>query len=162
MEVGVIWGEGREQETAGGLGDRSREGGRGMGRGLSYHHVVLRKVRLVGAWTKRREVAVGVRRIGSEKLREHQNREGNARFPDGKGVEWDGVNNVEYMWEQVQRAMVESTIVRFGGKYSKSELKLQLQERGLLGRKCWQLVMKKQKKDVWKRTGRRRERLKDA
>ena len=27
MEVGVIWGEGREQETAGGLGDRSREGG---------------------------------------------------------------------------------------------------------------------------------------
>ena len=28
---------------------------RGMGRGLSDHHVVLYKVRLVGAWIKRRE-----------------------------------------------------------------------------------------------------------
>ena len=28
---------------------------RGMGRGLSDHHVVLCKVRLVGAWIKRRE-----------------------------------------------------------------------------------------------------------
>ena len=45
---------------------------RGMGRGLSDHHVVLRKVRLVGAWIKRRAVVVGARRIRNEKLREHQ------------------------------------------------------------------------------------------
>ena len=45
---------------------------RGMGHGLSDHYVVLCKVRLVGAWIKRREVLVGARRIRSEKLREHQ------------------------------------------------------------------------------------------
>ena len=39
---------------------------RGMGRGLSDHHIVLCKVRLVGAWIKRREVVVGARRIRSE------------------------------------------------------------------------------------------------
>ena len=49
---------------------------RGMGRGLSDHHVVLCTIRLVGAWIKRREVVVGARRIRSEKLREHQYREG--------------------------------------------------------------------------------------
>ena len=42
---------------------------RGMGRGLSDHHVVLCKVRLVGAWIKRREGVVWARRIRSEKLR---------------------------------------------------------------------------------------------
>ena len=45
---------------------------RGMGRGLSDHHVVPCKVRLVGAWIKRREVLVEARRIRSEKLREYQ------------------------------------------------------------------------------------------
>ena len=40
-------------------------------RGLSDHHVVLCKVRLVGGWNKRREVEVGARRIRNEKLREH-------------------------------------------------------------------------------------------
>ena len=44
----------------------------GMGRGLSDHHVVLYKVKLVGAWIKRREVVNGVRRSRSEKLRKHQ------------------------------------------------------------------------------------------
>ena len=44
---------------------------RGMGRGLSDHYVVLCKVRLVGAWIKRREVVVGAKRIRGEKLREH-------------------------------------------------------------------------------------------
>ena len=43
---------------------------RGMERGLSDHYVVLCKVRLVGAWIKRREVVVGATRIRSEKLRE--------------------------------------------------------------------------------------------
>ena len=47
-----------------------------MGQGLSNHHVVLCKARLVGAWIKRREVVAGARRIRSEKLREHQYREG--------------------------------------------------------------------------------------
>ena len=36
---------------------------RGMGRGLSDHHIVLCKVRLVGEWIKRREVVVGARRV---------------------------------------------------------------------------------------------------
>ena len=41
---------------------------KGMGRGLSDHHIVLCKVRLLEAWIKRREVVVGARRIRSEKL----------------------------------------------------------------------------------------------
>ena len=41
-----------------------------MRRGLSDHHVVLCKVRLVGAWIKKREMVVGVRRIRSEKLKD--------------------------------------------------------------------------------------------
>ena len=44
---------------------------KGMRRGLSGHHVVLCKVRLVDTWI-RREMVNGVRRIRSEKLREHQ------------------------------------------------------------------------------------------
>ena len=44
---------------------------RGMGCSLSDHLVVLCKVRLVGAWIKKREVVVGAWRIRSEKLREH-------------------------------------------------------------------------------------------
>ena len=80
-----------------------------MGRSLSDHYVVLFKVRLVGAWIKRREVMVGARRIRSEKLREHLYREGYAiSLLEGKGVEWDGINNVEHMWEQVKWALVES------------------------------------------------------
>ena len=41
---------------------------RGMGRGLSDHHVVLCTFRLVGVWIKRTEVVVGTRRTRSEKL----------------------------------------------------------------------------------------------
>ena len=69
---------------------------------------VICKVRLVGVWIKKREAVVGARRIRSEKLREHQYRERYIRSLEGKGVEWDGDNNVEHMWEQVKRAMVES------------------------------------------------------
>ena len=68
-----------------------------MGRGLADHHVVLCKVRLVGAWIKRREVVVEARRIRSKKLKEHQYREGYARSLEGRGVEWDGDNNVKHM-----------------------------------------------------------------
>ena len=53
-------------------------------------------------------MVIGSRRIRGEKLRDHQYREGYARSLEGKGVEWDGDNNVEHMWEQVKRAMVES------------------------------------------------------
>ena len=60
---------------------------RGMGRSLSDHYVVLCKVRLVGAWIKRREVVVGARKIRSEQLREHQYREGYAWSLEGNGVE---------------------------------------------------------------------------
>ena len=42
---------------------------RGRVRGLSNHHVVLCKIRLVRAWIKRTEVVVGARRIRSEKPR---------------------------------------------------------------------------------------------
>ena len=41
----------------------------------------------------------GARRILSKKLRGHQYREGYARSLEGNGVEWDGDNNVENMWE---------------------------------------------------------------
>ena len=53
-------------------------------------------------------MVVGARSIRSEKLSEHQYRERYARSLEGKGVEWDGDNNVEHMWEQVKRAMVQS------------------------------------------------------
>ena len=64
---------------------------------------------------------VGARRIRSEKLKEIQYRVGYIRSLDGKGVGWDGDNNVEHMWEQVKRAMLESArevcgSVRVGGK----------------------------------------------
>ena len=42
------------------------------------------------------------RMIRSEKLREHQYKEGYARSLEEKGVEWDGDNNVKHMWEQVK------------------------------------------------------------
>ena len=70
---------------------------RGMRRNLSDHHVLLCKVRLVGEWNKRCEVAVGARRARNEKLRERQYGEGYARSLEGKRVEWDGDNNVEEM-----------------------------------------------------------------
>ena len=68
---------------------------------------------------------VEARRIRSEKLREHQYREGYVRSLEGKGVEWDGDNNVEHMWEQVKQAMVESArevcgSVKVGRKNPKS------------------------------------------
>ena len=52
---------------------------REMGRGLSDHHVVVCKVRLVSAWIKRREGVNGARRIRSGKLREDQYMEGDGR-----------------------------------------------------------------------------------
>ena len=39
------------------------QGVRGMGCGLSYYHVVLRKVRSIGTWIKRREVVNGAKKI---------------------------------------------------------------------------------------------------
>ena len=79
---------------------------RGMGRGLSYHHVVLCKVRLVRTWIKRREVVLGARRIRSEKLREHQYRELYARSFEEKRVGCNKDNNVKHMWKRVKWAMV--------------------------------------------------------
>ena len=61
---------------------------RGIGRGLSDHHVELCKARLVGAWIKRMEMMFWARRIRSEKLRKHHYIEGYARSLEGKGVEW--------------------------------------------------------------------------
>ena len=44
---------------------------RGRRRDLSDHHVLLRKVRLLGVWIMRREAVTGAKRLRSEKLREH-------------------------------------------------------------------------------------------
>ena len=52
---------------------------------------------------------VGAIRIGREKLREHQFKEGYARSLEGKGLKWDGDDNVEHIWKQMKRAMIEST-----------------------------------------------------
>ena len=51
---------------------------------------------------------VGASRIISEKLREHQCREGYTRSLKGKRVDWDGDDNVKHMWEQGKQVMVES------------------------------------------------------
>ena len=40
----------------------------------------------------------GTKRIISEKMREHQYREGYARSLKEKRVEWDRENNAEQMW----------------------------------------------------------------
>ena len=61
------------------------------------HHVLLCKVKLVGAWIKGREVVVGARRIRSEKLRENWYREKYARSLEGKTVEGDDDDNVKHM-----------------------------------------------------------------
>ena len=84
---------------------------RGMGRGLSDHHLALCKVRLMGAWIKRTRVMVEARRISSVKLREDRCRV--------KRVEEEGDNNIEHMWEEVKWAMFESAkeecgLVRMG------------------------------------------------
>ena len=60
---------------------------RGMGRGLSDHHVALCIIRLIGTGIKRGELLVEARRIRSEKLREHQYKEGYVRSVEGKGVD---------------------------------------------------------------------------
>ena len=98
---------------------------RGMGRSLLDNHVVLCKVRLVETWIKKREVVDRARRIRTEKLREYQYREGYARFLGGKGVEWDEENNIEWIWGQVKRVIVENArevcgSVRVGDGSSKS------------------------------------------
>ena len=88
----------------------------------------------------------GARRISSEKLREHQYREGYVRSLEGKGVEGDEENNVEHMWEQVKRAMVESERELWEERTQRMCIrmmrgKLRLREKGLLGRSCWELKM---------------------
>ena len=58
---------------------------RRMGRGFSEHHVVVCKIRLVGACIKSEEV-VGARRISSKKLKRPQYPEGYARCLESKRV----------------------------------------------------------------------------
>ena len=68
-----------------------------MGRGLSDHHVVLFRARLVGTWIKRREVVNGARRIRNEKFRDYQYMQGYHTCLESKRVEWDKGRNVEQM-----------------------------------------------------------------
>ena len=42
------------------------------------------------------------KRIRDEKFREHQYREGYARSPESKRIQWDEGRNVDQMWEQVK------------------------------------------------------------
>ena len=79
----------------------------------------------MGACIKRREVIDGAKRIRSEKLREHQYREWYAGSLEGERAGLNGDDNVEDIWEQVKRVMVESArevcgSVRVGGKDPKS------------------------------------------
>ena len=79
----------------------------------------------MGTWTKGRKIEDGARMIRTKKLREHQYRVGYARSLERKRVEWDREINVEHMWEQVKRAIVESArevcgSVRAGGPNPKS------------------------------------------
>ena len=52
------------------------------------------------------------RRIRSKKLREHQYREGYARFLEGKKVEWDGDYNVERRKLESAKEVCDSLRVR--------------------------------------------------
>ena len=75
-----------------------------------------------------------------------------ARSLEGKGAEWDGDNNVEHLWEQVKRTIVESArevcgLVRVGGKNPKTvwwndEIKAAVRRRRLLGRAAGDLETK--------------------
>ena len=69
--------------------------------------MVLCEIRLVEAWLTRREVVGGARRVISEKLREDRYREGYTRSLEGKRIEGDEIN-VEHMWGQVKRVMLEN------------------------------------------------------
>ena len=66
---------------------------------ISYNHVVLSKVRLVGSGLKGEMVVDGANMIRSEKLREQQYTERYARSLEGKKKEWDeGNNNNNYYY----------------------------------------------------------------
>ena len=66
---------------------------------------------LLCAYIKRREVENGTRKIRSKKLREHQYREVYGRCLESERED-NGMNkiNVEEMWGQVKKAMVESKV----------------------------------------------------
>ena len=51
------------------------------------------------------------RRIRRGKMREHQYREGYARSLEGKGVEWDGDDNVKHIWDQVKWEILWNLII---------------------------------------------------
>ena len=124
-------------------------------------------MRLRGAWIKKIEVVVGAR-IRSEKLREHL---GYARSLEGKGVGWDGDNNFEHMWEEVKRAMVESArevcdSIRVGGKNPKSvwwnyEIKAVVRKKETAWKEMLAASDEEVKEGVWKRTEKRRKRIKN-
>ena len=69
-------------------------------------------------------MAVGARRIRSEKMGKHRYRKDMLGLLRGKGVEWDRDDNVGNMWKQVKLAMVESArkvcnLIRVEGKKPK-------------------------------------------
>ena len=110
---------------------------------------------------------VGDKRIRSEKLREHQYREGYVRSLEGKGVEWDGDNSVACMWEQVKHAIVERArvgSVRVEGKNPKSVRRNNEIKAAVRSKEAgWKEVLaasNEEAKDVWKCTEKRREGLK--
>ena len=74
---------------------------RAMGRDFSDHYVVRCKVKLMGAWIKRRAIVNGARSIISKNLREHRHLEGYPSYLEIKRVEWNEESNVNQMWEHV-------------------------------------------------------------
>ena len=108
-------------------------------------------------------------RIRNEKLREHQYIIEYARSLDGKRIKCDVGNNVEHLWEQVKRTLVQNSkevcdSLRGGGMNPMSlwwndEIKTAV----MRNEAAWkEIEIKMQKTDVWKLTEKKRERLKLA
>ena len=105
-------------------------------------------------------------------MREYQYREGYARSFERKRVEWARDDNVEHMWEQVKRAMVEiarevCVSVRVGEGSPKSmwwndEVKAAVKRKVAAWKEMLGARDKMQNKDVWRFTKKKGERLKDV
>ena len=103
------WNGGKENDRSGAGGEKHSAfcagcllAAKGLGQDISDHHVVLCKVRLVGTYIKRKEIVDGARRIRSEKLREHQYREGYARSLEGKRVKQAIVESAREVCDSVR------------------------------------------------------------
>jgi hypothetical protein len=79
---------------------------RGLGMGISDHHVVLCKIKLVGAWMERKVSGMEVGRIRSERLNEQEYNEEYMRQLSNKVV--DDQVGTEALWTQIKDVLVNS------------------------------------------------------